>query len=451
MKVVVVGGGFAGFAAAVALQEARHTVTVVERRGILGGRAISFRDAALGEDVDNGTHLMVGAYRETLDLLARCGAQDLVATQENLAIDYRDREGPSALRCPPLPAPLHLLFGVLGLRLPWRVRFEACRFATAVLLGAPPEGSLASYFARTGQGPEARRLLWDPLATAILNETPEGAAAILFHRVFKEAFLTTRRASSLVFVRVGWARVVDAIADYFIRRGGRLLRRAKVESLLLSEGRIAGVALSKRPEDRDSIARGMPPTAQTLDAEAVILAVPWYAVPELVPGEHRAAFEPLLSLGSSPIVGVDMWLDRTVVEEPMVGLRGEEMEWVFDKGRLLGRSGPPQHLSFVVSAAQRSAVRKNAELAASAEGALRRLFPGMAQASVLKTLILREPHATFRPTAEHEALRPGPRTAIGGLFLAGDWTKTGLPATIEGAVQSGRRAARALEGLRDVP
>ena len=130
----------------------------------------------------------------------------------------------------------------------------------------------------------------------------------------------------------------------------------------------------------------------------------------------------------------------------MVGLRGEEMDWVFDKGRLFGREEAPQHLSFIVSAAQRSAPRRNAELQASAEGALRRLFPAMAGAKVLRTLVLREPQATFAPTAEHEALRPGNRTDLPGLFLAGDWTRTGLPATIEGAVRSGREAARCVLG-----
>src|SRR6185436_9813352 len=108
VKVVVIGGGFAGLAAAIALQERRHEVTVLERRGVLGGRATSFPDATSGEDVDNGTHLMLGAYRDTLDLVRRAGASDLLLVQERLRIDYRDDVGWSALDCPPLPAPLHL-------------------------------------------------------------------------------------------------------------------------------------------------------------------------------------------------------------------------------------------------------------------------------------------------------------------------------------------------------
>jgi uncharacterized protein with NAD-binding domain and iron-sulfur cluster len=120
------------------------------------------------------------------------------------------------------------------------------------------------------------------------------------------------------------------------------------------------------------------------------------------------------------------------------------MEWVFDKGRLYGRAGAPQHLAFIVSAAYRSTAKANAELVSAAQGALRRYFPAMAGAAVTRSLVLREPQATFASSPALEALRPGPLTAVPGLFLAGDWTATGLPATIEGAVRSGEAAAEAI-------
>ena len=127
------------------------------------------------------------------------------------------------------------------------------------------------------------------------------------------------------------------------------------------------------------------------------------------------------------------------------------MEWVFDKGRLFGREGAPQHLSFIVSAAYRSAAKPNAELVAAAEGALRRYFPAMAGARVERALVLREPRATFASSPELEPLRPGPQTPVPGLHLAGDWTATGLPATIEGAVRSGEAAADAILGGGSAP
>ena len=449
MKVVVVGGGFAGFAAAVRLQERRHQVVLLERRGVLGGRATSSRDSVTGEDVDNGTHLMIGAYRATFDLVRRAGAEDLLWPQEDLRLEWVDERGTAVLSCPALPAPLHLVAGLMGLRAPLAVKLQAMRFGLAVRFGRRPEGlTLAEYFARCGQGSEARRLLWDPLALAILNEVPERSAAVLFHRVYQEAFLVDRRASRLVFLRRGFGVLLERIAAYFEGRGGRVVRGARAQALALSEGRVVGVRCQVRPEVREAIAAGEPATCAVEPADAVVSAVPPHALAPLLPAgwRERPPFDSLGRFGGAPIVSVEMWLDRPVVDRVMVGLRGSEVEWVFDKGRLFGRCGAPQHLAFIVSAAYRSAPRSNAELAAAAESALRRYFPAMAQARVERTLVLRDPFATFSSTPDLEKLRPGPVTPVGGLFLAGDWTATGLPATIEGAVRSGEAAAEAVPG-----
>lgn len=448
MKVVVIGSGFAGLAAAIALQERRHEVLLLERRGVLGGRASSSRDALSGEDVDNGTHLMIGGYRETLDLIRRAGASDLLQVQENLHIDYVDDVGPSRLSCPPLVAPLHLLAGLLGLRVPWSVRLQAVRLGLHVRFGAPPHGqTLAEYFARCGQGADARRLLWDPLAIAILNEAPEKAAAILFWNVYREAFLASHAASRLVFLKCGWSVLHDRLAAYFEARGGVVRRRALAEAIDVAEGRVSGVRYVQRAATRDEIRAGKKAEAAVAAADAVVSAVPWSALPALLPEALRNAepFARAARLSGAPIVSVEMWLDRVVVDREMVGLRDSEMEWVFDKGRLFGRAGAPQHLAFIVSAAWRSAPRPNSELVAAAEAALRRYFPAMKDAAVTRSLVMRDPEATFASDPAAEALRPATRTPIAGLYLAGDWTATGLPATIEGAVRSGRAAAAAVE------
>jgi squalene-associated FAD-dependent desaturase len=448
MKIVVVGGGFAGLAAAIALQERRHDVVLLERRGVLGGRASSFRDAVTGEDVDNGTHLMVGAYTATLDLVRRASATDLLDPQENLRIEWVDEKGTTALDCPPVDAPLHLLAGLFGLRLPLRVKLQALRLGLAARFGRAPVGlTLAEYFRRTGQGEAARRLLWDPLALAIVNEAPERSAAVLFHRVYQESFLRDHRASRLVFLRRGWGVLLERLARYFEGRGGVLRRGALVGAIELEGGRVSGVRYAQRAQEREELRAGRGPVPRVEPAEAVISAVPAPALLALLPEEWRGRppFADLRRLGSSPIVSVEMWLDREVVDRPMLGLRDCEVEWVFDKGRLFGRKGAPQHLAFIVSAAYRTAPKKNAELVGAAEAALRRYFPAMAEAKIERTLVLREPDATFGSTPETETLRPGPDTDIPGLVMAGDWTDTGLPATIEGAVRSGRRAAERVE------
>jgi len=447
MKVVVVGGGFAGLAAAIQLQERRHEVVLLERRGLLGGRATSYVDAVTGDDVDNGTHLMVGAYTETLDLIGRAGATDLLDVQPDLRIDYVDDRGFTSLHCAPVMAPLHLLFGLLGLRVPWRVRLQAARLALAVQFGKAPQGTLAEYFQQTGQGPEARALLWDGLAIAILNETPERAAAILFYNVYREAFLRRRGHSCLVFLRRGFGELHKRLAAYFEARGGVIHRRAIAEAVEVEDGRVRGVRYTQRAETKEEFRSGVRAVKSQATGDAVVLAAPWSAVPALVPAEYaeQPPFAPLRELRGSPIVSVELWLDRVVVDRTMVGLRGCEVEWVFDKGRLHGRPGAPQHLGFIVSAAYRTSPRPNAEIVALAEAALRRFFPAMKDASITRSLVLREPEATFSCDPESEKRRPGPRTPIRGLYLAGDWTDTGLPATIEGAVRSGRRAAVEIE------
>jgi hydroxysqualene dehydroxylase len=449
MRVVVVGGGFAGLAAAILLQERRHQVTLLERRGVLGGRATSFPDTVTGEDVDNGTHLMIAGYEATLDLLRRAGASDLLIVQDNLRIDWRDDRGWTSLDCPDLPAPWHLLAGLLPLRVPWRSRLDVMRFGLAARLGRVPRGlTLAEWFRRTGQGEATRKLLWDPLATAILNETPERAAAVLFREVFREAFLRRRDAARLVFLRAGYGRLHERLARYLEARGGVVHRRALVEAVEVEAGRARAVQYVQRAETKAEMRRGARAVSKRIEAEAVVAAVPWSALPGLVPEDLRAQppFSSAARLRGSPIVSIELWLDRVVLDRPMAGLRETEVEWVFDKGRLYGREGAPQHLAFIVSAAVRAVPRPNAELAAVAEGALRRYFPAeMSGARVVRSLVLREPEATFVCDPEAEELRPGPETPVRGLFLAGDWTRTGLPATIEGAVRSGGTAAARVE------
>ena len=184
---------------------------------------------------------------------------------------------------------------------------------------------------------------------------------------------------------------------------------------------MTGVRYVQRAETREEVAAGRPAEARLETADAVVSRGAAHALRGLLPEEWRAhpPFAALERFGGSPIVSVEMWLDRVVVDRLMLGLRDSEMEWVFDKGRLYGREGAPQHLAFIVSAAYRSASKTNAELVAAAEGALRRYFPAMAGATVERALVLREPLATFASTPELEALRPGPGHADRGALPRG--------------------------------
>src|SRR6185503_19567447 len=185
-----------------------------------------------------------------------------------------DDRGFSTLDCPALPAPLHLLAGLLGLRVSWRVRLDAFRFGLAAAFGRRPDGiTLAEWFRRTGQGPQTRRLLWDPLATAILNETPERAAAVLFYNVYREAFLSSPAASRLVFLRRGYGVLHERLARYLEARGGSIQRRALAEAVEVESDRAVGVRYVQRAMTRDEIRAGRKATAERLPADAVVAAV----------------------------------------------------------------------------------------------------------------------------------------------------------------------------------
>ena len=301
-------------------------MVLLERRGVLGGRATSYRDALSGEDVDNGTHLMVGAYTATLDLAARAGAADLLELQPNLRIDFIDDAGLRTLECPALPAPFHLLAGLFSFDISWRARRDAARLAWAARFGKPPVGLTADqWFEATGQGEEIRTALWDPLVRAIVNEDTQCAAAILFYNVFREAFLRGRAASSLLFLKAGFAVLHERLAAHFVARGGVLRRRATALAVQARDGRACSVLVRQGAEGRASILAGAGGGRLQLDADAVVLAVPYSAVRRLVPEEFRIVrpFDLLDSFGGAPIVSVDVWIDRLAVPYPMVGLRDE--------------------------------------------------------------------------------------------------------------------------------
>jgi len=444
----VVGGGFAGLAAAVALQERRHEVLLLERRGVLGGRAASARDALSGEPVGSGTHVLFGAYREAIDLARRAGAGDRLVVQDSPELIFADAKGRTVLRFPPWIAPLRLGAGLLSLRVPWRTRWDAIRFGLGLLRGLPPpEWMLADFLERTGQGANSRRLLWEPLVAALVGDQPERTAGRPFARLLRELVWSDRRAGGLVLARKGLAELHEAIARYLLARGGAVRRRALVEAVVCAEGRAVAVRYMQRAETKAEIRAGKKATEETVETDAVILAVPWSAIRTLVPEDLRAQepFAGLARLQGTPAVTIEMWIDRVVVESAATLVREGGAVWVVDRGRLLGRVGPPQHLAVGLSPGLAREIHTNAEWIELGRAALSRVFPAMSAAQIERAVVLKEPAAFFASDPESQRLRPGARTPVPNLFLAGDWTDTGLPACVEGAVRSGREAARCVE------
>lgn len=436
--VVVVGGGFAGLAASVALAARGLRVTLLETRPHLGGRAYSFRDETTGTVVDNGQHAMMGCYRETLAFLARIGADRKLVRQPNLRVEMVDvRRGAGAIACPPLPGPLHMLGAVLGYRLlAGAERVAAVRAGLRLLLmrrrrdAALECLTVAELLGRLGQTANARASFWNPVAVATLNESPERAAAAPFVEVLARAFFGSRADSQFVLPGVGLSDLYTDDARRWVEaRGGRVECRATVAGLELRDDRVAAVRL------RDG---------RRLAAAACIGSVPPRALAPLLPASLARArpFAALAALESSPIVSTHLWWDRPVLGVPFVGLLGTTTQWLFDRTRLLGTGdGPGQCLSAVVSGDRAVAAWEPERIQAAVAADVRAALPAARAARLLHAVVVKEKHATIAPTPAAARIRPGAETPIDNFVLAGDWTATGLPPTIESAVASGHRAA----------
>ena len=437
--VVVVGAGFAGLSAAVRLTRDGARVLVIESRARLGGRATAFPDRETGELVDNGQHILLGCYAETFAFLGEIGAADRVRVQPQLAVTMIDREGRrSRLSCPSLPPPFHLLAGildwdglswpdrwsVLGMVAPLRHARRALRPGATTIAASPGE-TVENWLIRNGQTPRIREMLWNPLALAALNQSPQQAAAPIFARVLAEMFGADPRAAAIALPTEPLHLMYAEPARRYIEDAGGAVRLGAPARVRVQDGVVTGV---------DS-------AGEQFAVDRVIAAVPWYAIAELFDGRPPPLAEMLdraQRMSSSPIVTVNVWFDRRVMDEPFIGLPGRAMQWVFDKRLVFG--GEASHLSLVSSGASSLMGLTNEAWIAHAHAELLEAMPEIRTARLTGATVVREPRATFS-LAPGEPPRPSTETAVRGLLLAGDWIDTGLPATIESAVRSGHRAA----------
>jgi len=438
LDVLIIGGGFAGLAAGVALAEAGKRVCLLEQKPHLGGRARSLRDPTTGSIVDNGQHLFMGCYHSTILFLKTIGTLDRLHFQPRLAVPFLDRSGRlTRLDCPDLPSPWHLLLGVLRSgSFSFRQKLEVLRLGkdlrSAGTTSSPTSSeSVTAWLSRRGQSEGLQRNFWDLLCIAAMNEDPRIASAQLFERVLRLALFSSPADSRQGIARVGLSECYTAAATAYIEaRGGSVQTGRSVKQLLMSEDACRGVDLG---------------AGEIIEGSQVISAVPWQQLAAVLPADllrTEPFFAGALALRPAPIISINLWFDAPITDLELVGLRGTTIQWLFDKSRILGATD--HYVSLVLSGAHDHVSRSKEELLAIALRDLGEALPAVRKAKLLHSLIIKERFATFSPSPEAETLRPPARTPIKGLYLAGDWTATGLPATIEGAVQSGYTAAREL-------
>ena len=446
--VIVIGAGFAGLSAATALAERGVRVSVVDARPTLGGRATSHRDPVTGETVDNGQHIFMGCYREAFAFLRRIGTESLVPLQPGLEVSIVDTAGVSStLTCPALPSPWHLLGGVMEWEaLGWRDRLSVVGIGPAIraaqrqlrgkttLMAPSPDETAENWLIRHRQSARIREVLWNPLVLAAMNQPASEAGATAFARVLADVVGSDPRDAAIgLAVRPLTDVYVNPARLYIETRGGSVVPGA-LARITIEGGIAAGVTLRR---------------GGTLRAGAVISTVPWHALSSLfehVPASLAAVAGRAALMKGYPIVTVNLWLDRRVLDQRFVGLPGREMQWVFDKRAIF--HGAASHVSMVASGAAHLVALSNQRLIDQALAELRAALPPARVAVLRHATVVRERNSTFS-VAPGEPLRPSCATPLPGFFLAGDWTDTTLPGTIESAALSGHRAAELIFGGHD--
>ena len=445
--VIVIGAGVAGLRSAVQLAARGARVTVLESKAVLGGRATAFNDPQTGEQVDNGQHVMLGCYHETFAFLRQIGTADRVRVQPGLEVDFVDRAGEqSRLSLPGFPPPINFAAGLLDwTAIGWRDRLAAMRMAapiriaqagqreegrgkTPTRIAASPGETVEEWLINNGQTARIREMLWEPLALAALNQSVRVAAAPPFAAVLAQMFGGGAHDASLALPTWPLDQVYAEPARRFIEERGGQVRIGCAARIHLENGTVSHVD-----------ARG-----ERLEADAVVAAVPWYAFVDLFAGDVGPVDAIRLAAAAtrpSPIASVNLWLSRRILRTPFLGLPGRTLQWVFDKEQMFGSD--TSHITLVSSGADDVMALQNEELIALALRELRDAVPEARAAKVVRASVVRERRATYS-LAPGQPKRPATVTGVKGLVLAGDWIDTGLPATIEGAAISGRRAAEAI-------
>ena len=440
-KVAVLGGGLAGLSAARRLLERGCGVTLVERRPFLGGRAYSFRDGRDGPEVDNGQHVFLGCCAYFVDFLQAIGSFDQTYLPKNLRAEVLRDGATGILSSVPFLGRLHLvpsllMYPHLGLNDKLRVVYGllSARFTNRSKNSARLDGESAyDWLKRHHQTDLAIDRLWNLFILPALNDDVRNVSADMALMVFQEALLKGPSEAAIGLSRVGLTSLNGEPAARLIEdAGGSLLSGKSVRSIEVNDGAVAGIHLSD---------------GTILRADAYVSALPYWALldslPEGVAGD--SFFSRASALESAPIVGIHLWYDRPVMYQDFVVFLDSPVQWVFNKSLIQGDdAGKGQYVCISISGAWEFAGRPKEELIETFTEEMARLFPRAVGAKVERSFVVKELSATFRPQPGAAKHRLPQRTPISNLFLAGDWTQSGWPATMEGAVRSGVFAADAL-------
>jgi squalene-associated FAD-dependent desaturase len=439
--VAIAGGGLAGLAAGCALAEAGFRVTLFERRPYLGGRASSYQHPGTGEIVDNCQHVLLGCCTNLLDFYRRAGVQDKIRWYEKLT--FLEPGGRASVITPSaLPAPLHTALAFLRADcLSLRDKMAISRAMAVLAPSIPPERgeSFLDWLKRHGQTERAIDRFWKTILVSALNEDLDQVSVPYAAQVVRESFLKSAAAGLMGIPTVPLTDLYSQTGDYIRARGGEIQSRTGVESFRAETSEVSVTT-----------------NGQEQKFDYLLLAVPFDVLGRILPDSPSAA--PLAAalgqFSTSPITGIHLWFDRQISDLDHAVLLDRTIQWMFHKSQLIDsrkngsnemrENGRGSYVELVVSCSRSLVEKSKAEIVEMAMKEAEEFFPDACEAKLLKSTVIKEVHATYSPRPGIDQYRPKPATAWPRVFLAGDWTATGWPATMEGAVRSGYLAAEAL-------
>lgn len=425
-KCLIIGGGISGLTAASYLSSKQVKVTLLESSPKLGGRTYSFFDENTQTTLDNGQHILMGCYNETLALFNLVQARDNFLYQKNLRIEFL-KEGSTNvfLNASKYIYPFNLLSAL------WRFRaFEKWdKFFVLKFLAVLPFAStkklekqtVAEWLDDSDQSENLIKNFWEIICIGALNSGLEKASALMFYEVITQIFFRGNFASTIILPKYGLSEsLIDPARNFIVQNGGEIILSSKVEELILKRNKVSSVVTREK---------GLS------DFDFVISAIPVYALEKIIDLKYLSIQN---QFEQSTILNIHLWIDKLDLKEKFYGFLDSPLHWIFVKDN---------HFNVVISDANYLANWEQDELLKMVINELNRFFP-IDKNDVKTFKVIKEKRATFIPDNKTEKLRPKAETSIENLLLAGDWTDTGLPATIEAAVKSGRIAAeKVLEKL----
>lgn len=437
-SVAVIGAGAAGLAAAQALADSGYKVRLIERRPYVGGRASSYEHPGIGEVIDNCQHLLFGCCTNLIDLYRRIGATDKLRWFDDITmIEPGGRR--SVLSPSPLPAPFHASPGFLKAHaFSLADKIAIARGLNAFIAGIPEdtEENFAHWLARHKQTPGAIKRFWEPVLFAALNEELDQTSVHYAAKVCRELFLRSPEAGRMAIPSVPLSDLYGHALATLKARGAELNLRTSVTRVTRNE---------------DLQQWSIETETERFSAEAVIFAVPFEAMAKLLltlpeaPGKEALGAQ-VSQFTHAPIAAIHLWFDREITDLEHASMLDTTIQWLFNKSKLQPQRHTQEgHYIEVVISVLRSVIpMQRQELIDLGLRELALFFPAVREAKLLKGAVTKEVRATFSIRPQLDNIRPTPQSPWPNIFLAGDWTASGWPATMEGAARSGYLAAEAL-------